>query len=205
VNRGVFDIIDIISQSIKFHGPFLEVGSKRYDDVHNLRNIFNNGEYVGVDFQNGSGVDVVADAHSMNLERKFNTIICTSMLEHDSDIDATFLNCKKHLNKGGKGIFIIPFDIHIHGYPDDYQRLTPNGIKLYLKRHFDSVQGFGIGKKLIPHNTVGLVNCSLHDSVIDKINKKWPSDKGRLYYYSEFILPKFILHLIKYVMYGRFY
>jgi len=44
----------------EFAGPYLEVGSKDYGATQVLRSIYSDRDtYIGVDMQDGSGVDVV--------------------------------------------------------------------------------------------------------------------------------------------------
>ena len=69
--------------------PILEIGSKNYGNTPNLRGNYTNFEYVGIDLENGDGVDIVLDlTDDFNIiekklgNMKFNTIICFSVLEH---------------------------------------------------------------------------------------------------------------------------
>ena len=42
-------------------GPILEIGSKDHGNTQNLRSLFPNFEYVGVDMEQGKGVDIALD------------------------------------------------------------------------------------------------------------------------------------------------
>jgi len=58
--------------------------------------------YLGVDVQNGEGVDMVGLAHEIDLPKKdFDVLVCTEVLEHDPYWWASLLNGYKHLRPGG--------------------------------------------------------------------------------------------------------
>jgi len=80
---GDLNQIDFIKKNIqKFHAPYLEIGS-RYGLTQEIRKLFSNSEYIGIDMEGGPGVDVVLDL-AKNFEfvdkilkgRKFNTVFC---------------------------------------------------------------------------------------------------------------------------------
>ena len=48
-----------------------------------VRVLFNCTEYIGLDWIEGPSVDLVSLAHEVNFNYKFDTIISSSMLEHD--------------------------------------------------------------------------------------------------------------------------
>jgi len=53
----------------EFVGPYLEVGSKDYGATQALRSIYSGRDtYIGVDMQDGSGVDVVLNLNK-NLKK----------------------------------------------------------------------------------------------------------------------------------------
>lgn len=59
----------------------LEVGSR--DENGTVRMLFEGGTYIGVDWREGPGVDVVSLAHEMQVPGPFDTVISSSLLEHD--------------------------------------------------------------------------------------------------------------------------
>jgi len=68
----------------KIAGPVVEIGAKDYGSTVNFRELYP-GEYVGVDLEDGKGVDVVADLTAGLGELKenhFALAICCSVLEH---------------------------------------------------------------------------------------------------------------------------
>jgi hypothetical protein len=121
----------------QFKGPYLEVGSKDYGAHQNVRGLVEPGEYVGIDMLAGDGVDHVLDLTSSFEEidtclggRKFNTIFCLSVLEHCTDPAAMCRSMTYLLNPGGVVYISVPFIFKFHGYPSDYWRFTPEGVKV---------------------------------------------------------------------------
>ena len=131
-------------------GPYLEVGSKNYGNTQDLRPILSNGDkYIGVDLEQGQGVDLVLNLtddfeeidKKLNGER-FGTIICLSVLEHSVNPFAMAENLTRLLKDGGKIIISVPFAWKFHGYPSDYWRFTYEGVKrLFPRIVFDLEQG----------------------------------------------------------------
>jgi len=68
----------------------LDVGS--LDINGNNRYLFENCNCIGLDIVNGKNVDYVEPIHKFKTVTRFNTIICTEMLEHDKYI---YLSLKK--------------------------------------------------------------------------------------------------------------
>ena len=92
--------------------------------------------YVGVDMSPGKGVDLVVDFTSPFDQidatlggKRFNTIFCLSVLEH---CDQPFLmaeNITRLLEPNGCLYVSVPHAWKFHGYPSDYWRFTPEGVK----------------------------------------------------------------------------
>jgi len=144
------------SQIQKLKSPVLEVGSKIYEGgvSFNFRNLFQSStnskvEFVGIDMLPGEGVDRVVnlcddfDKIDQQLNGvRFNTIICGSVLEHCSNPFKAAENMMKMLASGGVIFVSVPFAFQIHGYPDDYFRFTPNGVKvLFHELDFEQIPG----------------------------------------------------------------
>ncbi len=130
------------------NGPFLEVGSKNYGNTQDLRSLFPSRKYVGVDMEDGPGVDDVIDftkdfeiLDSELCRQRFSTIFCLSVLEHCEDPFKMSENLMLLLEQGGHIYISVPFSWKIHGYPNDYWRFTPEGIKkLFYKVAFDDAK-----------------------------------------------------------------
>ncbi len=117
-------------------GPILEIGSKDYGNTPDYRMIFPAETYIGVDLNKGKGVDVEVDisgeyeniVSKLKISR-FNAIIVFSVLEHCLELSRACSNIEKLLNKDGLLFVSVPFCWEYHGFPNDYWRFTPNGIK----------------------------------------------------------------------------
>jgi hypothetical protein len=120
-----------------FQPPVLEVGSKLYGEREELRTLFPGAEWLGLDMEAGAGVDLVADltrpfgqVDEVLGGRRFQTIFCLSVLEHCTAPWLMAANLKKLLAPGGVLCVSAPFTWEVHGYPEDYWRFTPQGLKV---------------------------------------------------------------------------
>lgn len=136
----------ILRRAGQFCGPFLEIGSKDYGSTQDIRSIFSKqDEYIGLDMEAGPGVDMVLDLTSefdhvddKLGRRRFGTIFCLSVLEHCSNPFKMAENLTDLLKSDGKICLSVPFAWQVHGYPNDYWRFTPEGIKiLFPQIQFD--------------------------------------------------------------------
>jgi SAM-dependent methyltransferase len=116
-------------------GPILEVGSRDYGNTPDFRGVFAGERYVGVDQEPGAGVDLAcdftADYESLAAAigvRKFGTVICQSVLEHCRDPFGMARNITAFLDEGGVALVSVPFVWNVHGFPDDYWRITPSAL-----------------------------------------------------------------------------
>jgi SAM-dependent methyltransferase len=134
----------------------LEIGSKFYnkETSMNYRDLFPNAEYIGSDMEEGENVDIRMDITSdFNIideivgKRRFDTIICCSVLEHIDDIFKASQNISRLMNSNGIIFLSVPFVWEQHGYPSDYWRFTPEALK-FLFSDFD----FNISRSTISSN-----------------------------------------------------
>lgn len=82
----------------------LEFGS--LDINGGVRGIFkeHTNTYIGVDIQDGPGVDIVADANNFKHDLAFDVVVCCEVFEHTPVWREIILNAHSHLKDGG--IFI---------------------------------------------------------------------------------------------------
>jgi SAM-dependent methyltransferase len=134
----------------EFAAPFLEVGSKDYGNTQDLRSLFaDKDRYLGVDQAAGPKVDLVLDLTDDfdAIDRalggmRFGTIFCLSVLEHCRQPFRMADALTRLLRPGGKLCVSVPFAFQFHGFPSDYWRFTPEGIKvLFPALDFDLQQG----------------------------------------------------------------
>ncbi len=136
-------------------GPILEVGSRDYGNTQNFRELFANEQYLGIDMQAGKGVDQVLDLadgfESIDAAlqgRRFKTIICMSVLEHCRDPFKMAQNIQSLMSENGVLLVSVPFSWEIHGFPDDYWRFTPSGVRtLFQQLDFETYKGTAFAGK----------------------------------------------------------
>jgi SAM-dependent methyltransferase len=129
----------------RFNAPVLEVGSHDYGSTQNLRGLFTDADYTGIDMNPGPGVDLALDLTRPFEEldsalggRRFGTIFCLSVLEHCDQPFVMAENMSRLLVPGGQIFVSVPFAWKFHGYPSDYWRFTHEGVKkLFPGLHFN--------------------------------------------------------------------
>ncbi len=117
-------------------GPFLEIGSKDYGTTQDLRALFSDDDYTGVDLEPGEGVDLVLDLTEDCTKidevlggTRYGTIFCLSVMEHCEQPFVMAEHLTGLLRPGGALVLSVPFAWVYHAYPDDYWRFTPQGVK----------------------------------------------------------------------------
>ena len=138
---GDLSQLDFIKKNIKkFKEPYLEIGT-RYSLIWEIRKLFSNSEYIGVDMENGPEVDVVLDlTKDFNIvekilnQKRVNTVFCLSVLEHCSNPFMMAENITKLLNRNGVLYVSVPFSWKFHAFPSDYWRFTPEGIRILFPK-----------------------------------------------------------------------
>lgn len=105
----------------------LEVGS--YDVDGSLRPIlqsWNPSHYVGVDIQDGPGVDVICGAENIAAEfgqESFDIVISTELLEHVRDWRTVVSNIKRVCRRNGLLLITTrSYGFPYHAYPSDFWR-----------------------------------------------------------------------------------
>jgi SAM-dependent methyltransferase len=110
----------------------LEIGSRvadNQDEICNLRPLLPGSKYIGVDMQDGVGVDVVADAAELPYkDHSFDLIICLETLEHAIDPWKIANEIKRVVKIDGAVILSSQQNFPIHMHPSDYFRYTPYGL-----------------------------------------------------------------------------
>lgn len=124
------------ARTARFRGPFLEVGARDYGTTQDLRPLFPGSEWLGVDLQDGPGVDLVVDLAAPWAEvdralggRRFGSVVCLSVLEHCARPFEMAANLTGLLEPGGVACVGVPFAWKLHGYPSDYWRFTHHGVE----------------------------------------------------------------------------
>ena len=106
----------------------IEVGSRNVNG--SVREFFNGGWYVGVDMQDGTGVDMVARGDNLPFDdATFDVAISTEMLEHDPFPWLTIPEMARVVRPGGYVILTCRgVGFHDDPNPKDYWRFTVDSI-----------------------------------------------------------------------------
>lgn len=140
-------------------GPVYEFGSYQVEgqvDYADLRGMFPGQKYVGCDMRPGPGVDRVEDVSAISLDdNSAGTVLCIETFEHVFEVRRAFDEVFRVLKPGGLFVITSPLNFRIHGYPDDYWRMTPNCLRRMLEPYGARLSGFQ-GYHKFPHSVMGL-------------------------------------------------
>jgi SAM-dependent methyltransferase len=143
----------------------LEVGSARPADAWwaDLRSQLGmeGDEWTGFDMQDSECTDYVCDftrdvnwfpGEALPLGGAFGSCVCAEVLEH-VDYPAKMLdNICRLLRPGAWIVITTPFAFPVHGFPNDYWRFTPQGIRLLLKdAGFEQAQAWELEVEGVTH------------------------------------------------------
>lgn len=140
----------------------LELGTKRSDEsypTHHKAWVPHAQRYVMSDFENGTDVDVIADAHNLVQvfeRREFDIIIACSVWEHLKWPWVCAEQVYALLKPGGLLYVQTHHAFPVHGYPCDYGRWTDHGLDALFEwagfYRIDS--GYAYPAQLIPPSEV---------------------------------------------------
>ncbi|MFN8273789.1 MAG: class I SAM-dependent methyltransferase [Flavobacteriaceae bacterium] len=139
--------------SKKLHGSVMDFGcgTKPYAYLFD-----NNPEYIGVDLklegweERQKYADVFYDGKTIPFEsERFDSMICTEVLEHVFNVEELLSEFQRVLKKGGKALITTPFMWEEHEMPYDFARYTtPALIYLYEKHGFRVVKHIKTGNNI---------------------------------------------------------
>ena len=167
MREHVRNLVSVLADKLPLEGPIYEFGSyivEGQENLANLRPLFPDKEYIGVDMRKGPGVDIVlnmcdgirAARRAWVLpHRTITTALMLDTIEHVEYPHDAIENL--HFNMGRDSILVMvgPFYFKIHDYPSDYWRFTPAAFESLLKP-FDTSICFQCGSPLFPHTIVGI-------------------------------------------------
>ena len=127
----------LVAETIDCPGPVFEFGSYQVEGQEgyaNLRALFPGKEYVGCDMRPGPGVDRVEDVTAIRMaDGSAGTVLCIETFEHVFEVRRAFDEVFRILRPGGVFVITSPLNFRIHGYPDDYWRMTPSCLRRMLE------------------------------------------------------------------------
>lgn len=112
-------------------GRVIEIGSKQYGSTIPWRKYFPHAEYVGIDMEEGDGVDMTLDIAQVDayVPDAADLLICCSVLEHVKRPWVAAANLERMVVTGGVMYIAVPWVWRYHPYPDDYWRFSFAGIR----------------------------------------------------------------------------
>lgn len=115
-------------------GDLLDAGAGRRPYEKLLNRLVS--AYVSTDVRQSKdeGIDHVADLHTLDLGRRFDTILCSQVLEHCQNPERVIGRLEKHLAPGGRLTLTAPHLSMLHNEPHDYFRFTEYGLRAMLER-----------------------------------------------------------------------
>jgi SAM-dependent methyltransferase len=135
-----------VSESFALPGPILEIGSylvEGQEHIANLRTLFPGRSYIGIDMRPGPGVDRVCEVESLPFaDASVGTVLALSTFEHVRHFWKGFAEVARVLRPDGALLVACPFHFHIHSYPSDYWRFTPEALKLLLAEYPSKIIGW---------------------------------------------------------------
>lgn len=103
------------------------------------------GRWVVANFDPSTRPDVVGDAHRLPFrDGAFDVVVLAEIVEHLRAPEAAAAEVLRVLARGGRVVATVPFAFRVHADPDDYQRLTPSGLRrLFAAFDVESVEPQG--------------------------------------------------------------
>jgi SAM-dependent methyltransferase len=169
--------------------PVVEFGALQVeaDQSNDLRPVFEGKAFIGTDLRAGPGVDRIEDLRSLTFaDGEVGTALCIDTLEHCEDPLAAGRELYRVLRPGGVCAVTSVMWFPIHGYPHDYWRFTPEGLRLLLAP-FDYLWVSGVGHPLLPTQVVAVAakerDLGLTDesfTSLTKLQENWHQAPGRI-------------------------
>jgi SAM-dependent methyltransferase len=148
-----------VAENLDCPGPIYEFGSFQVEGQEgyaDLRGLFRGQPYVGCDFRPGPGVDRVEDVSRMTLpDACAGTVLSIETFEHVFEIRRAFDEVFRILKPGGLFVITSPLNFGIHGYPDDYWRMTPSCLRRMLGGYGARLCG-SQGHAAFPHTVMAV-------------------------------------------------
>jgi SAM-dependent methyltransferase len=106
--------------------------------------------------------------------RRFGTVFCLSVMEHCAQPFLMADNISRLLAPGGTLYVSVPYAWKFHGYPSDYWRFTPEGVK----KLFPGL-AFDMADARTSTDVVGDIQPVDEDLARIRISASWQREKGR--------------------------
>ncbi len=145
MNQFLHGVARAVAEAFDPPGPVLEIGSRHVigqEEIADLRELFPGRPYLGVDAEAGPGVEVVADAEALPFaDGSVGTVIAMNTLEHVPRFWRGLEEAYRVLRPDGVLLLSGPFYFHVHAYPSDYWRFTPEALAVLLRDYPAKILG----------------------------------------------------------------
>ncbi len=146
MNQFIRGVARAAVESFDLPDTVLEIGSYQVagqEGLIDLRGLFANRPYTGVDFRAGPGVDLVANVEKLPLpDASVGTVVAFSVFEHVKQFWKGFDEVRRVLRPDGVFLVCCPFYFHVHSYPHDYWRFTPEAFDSLLEPYPTRILGW---------------------------------------------------------------
>ncbi len=165
----------IAADTLDCPGPVFEFGSFQVEGQEgyaNLRDMFRGRKYIGCDMRPGLGVDRVEDVTAIHLaDHTAGTVLCIETFEHVFEVWRAFDEVYRILEPGGVFLITSPFNFRIHGYPDDYWRMTPSCLRGMMARYGARAVGWQ-GYHAFPHTVMAVgIKSPVPNNGVDRLKR----------------------------------
>jgi len=146
MNEFIAGVARAAAETFSFPEPVLEVGSFQVagqEHIADLRAIFPCKNYIGIDMRPGPGVDAVENVENLPRgDATVGSVLALNLFEHVERFWRGFDEIQRVLRPDGILLVSCPFHLHIHAYPNDYWRFTPEAFRLLLERLPTKIIGY---------------------------------------------------------------
>lgn len=140
----------------RVHGKVLDVGVGSWTLPRRL--LQDRCQYLAVDVFEHPNIDIVADAHALEIvftAETFDFLLCFEVIEHLAHPALALGQMHRLLKPGGRLLLTTPFRFHLHGGDSfkDYWRFTEDGLRLlFQEAGFREVMIAPVGPDRFPYS-----------------------------------------------------
>jgi len=171
MNQLLHGVVRAFSESFSFPGPILEIGSYQVtgqESLGDLRGLFPNKGYIGLDMRHGPGVDCIGNVEKLpQADASVGTVIAFNTFEHVRHFWRGFDEIHRVLRPDGVLLVSCPFFFRIHNFPQDYWRFTPAAFEVLLEKYPSKVLGWH-GPKQRPAHVWAMACREGHAGITDR-------------------------------------
>ena len=107
----------------------LEIGSGDVSINQSAEDIFTNAKsFVQTDVNKRYGQKYLDITSEIQIEEKFDLVLCTNVLEHIFDVKPAIKNLNYLLKENGQLVISVPFIYPLHYEPKDFWRFTEHAL-----------------------------------------------------------------------------